>query len=83
MDRVLAVAAHHGHDVLVLGAWGCGVFANDPEAVADWFARLLTGDGPFRGVFRHVVFAVLDRSGDGGNLQPFARCFGGGAAGSA
>jgi uncharacterized protein (TIGR02452 family) len=24
--RVLAIAAAHGHDALVLGAWGCGVF---------------------------------------------------------
>jgi len=27
--RVLTVAAAHGHRSLVLGAWGCGVFAND------------------------------------------------------
>ena len=46
MEKVLALALVHGHEVLVLGAWGCGVFGNDPALVAGWFARLLAGDGP-------------------------------------
>ncbi|MDT0331894.1 TIGR02452 family protein [Nocardiopsis lambiniae] len=56
---VLAVAAHHGVDVLVLGAWGCGVFGNRPEEVAAAFVEHLRGG--FAGVFERVVFAVLDR----------------------
>ncbi|WP_129838533.1 TIGR02452 family protein [Streptomyces sp. RFCAC02] len=59
---VLAAAAHHGHTRLVLGAWGCGVFGNEPAVVAGMFARLLRGE--FAGVFEQVVFAVLDRRGD-------------------
>jgi uncharacterized protein (TIGR02452 family) len=76
MDRLLAVAVRHGHDALVLGAWGCGVFANDPEEVARWFADHLRGHGAYRTAFRKVVFAVLDRTGDGSTLRPFARRFG-------
>jgi uncharacterized protein (TIGR02452 family) len=56
--RVLAVAAAHGHRRLVLGAWGCGVFRNDPDVVAEAFARQLARA---QGHFDHVVFAVLDR----------------------
>ncbi|MEU6641238.1 TIGR02452 family protein [Saccharomonospora sp. NPDC046836] len=59
--KVLTVAHDNGHQRLVLGAWGCGVFGNDPEVVAAAFAELLTGDGPFAHRFTHVVFAVLDR----------------------
>ncbi|MFI7278041.1 TIGR02452 family protein [Streptomyces sp. NPDC049879] len=55
---VLAVAAHHRDTHLVLGAWGCGVFGNDPAEVAEAFAVHLRGD--FAGVFEHVVFAILD-----------------------
>ncbi|GIM92233.1 TIGR02452 family protein [Paractinoplanes toevensis] len=55
--RVLAVAAAHGHRRLVLGAWGCGVFGNDPATVAAAFAAAL-GDSPW---FDEIVFAVLDR----------------------
>ncbi|MBK1784289.1 TIGR02452 family protein [Prauserella cavernicola] len=59
--KVLTVAHHNGHSRLVLGAWGCGVFGNDPRLVATTFAELLAG--PFAGCFSHVVFAVLDHPG--------------------
>ncbi len=45
-ERVIAVAAHHGVRTLVLGAWGCGVFRNDPAHVADAFAAALRTWGP-------------------------------------
>ncbi|RPF44251.1 uncharacterized protein (TIGR02452 family) [Streptomyces sp. Ag109_G2-6] len=59
-ERVLEVAALHGYRALVLGAWGCGVFRNDPAEVAEAFRHLLTGR--FTGTFDRVVFAVLDRN---------------------
>jgi hypothetical protein len=40
-----------------LGAWGGGVFGNDPTVMADAFAAALTRID----YFDHVVFAVLDR----------------------
>jgi len=76
-DFVLRVAASEQHRTLVLGAWGCGVFRNDPTDVADVFASLL-GSPRFQGAFRRVVFAVYDRSEQGVNRRPFERRFGGG-----
>lgn len=70
--QVLAVAAAHGHRTLVLGAWGCGVFRNDPVEVAEVFAAALEESG---GTFERVVFAVWERSGDGPNLQAFRARF--------
>lgn len=67
--KVLAIAAGHGHDVAVLGAWGCGVFKNDPEMVADLFRTALVTR--FAGVFETVVFAVLDHSSDRSIIGPF------------
>jgi uncharacterized protein (TIGR02452 family) len=75
-EKVLSVAVVHQHDVLVLGAWGCGVFGNDPADVARWFAALLTGDGLFCSAFRMVTFAVLDRSPDRAIIRAFERHFG-------
>ncbi|MEU3650850.1 TIGR02452 family protein [Lentzea sp. NPDC034063] len=66
--RVLHVAASHGHRRLVLGAWGCGVFGNDPATVARIFALALR-DNRF---FDHVVFAVLDRQEGAPTLTAFA-----------
>jgi uncharacterized protein (TIGR02452 family) len=78
VERVLDVAALHGHEVLVLGAWGCGVFRNDPRQIAELFQSALAG--PFRGAFTHVVFAVLDSTGDKRALGPFEEVFGAAAA---
>jgi uncharacterized protein (TIGR02452 family) len=58
---VLAVAEDQAVRDLVLGAWGCGVFRNDPEIVADAFGVWLEGPR-FRGSFERVVFAVYDRT---------------------
>jgi uncharacterized protein (TIGR02452 family) len=56
-ERVLRVAAAHGHRTLVLGAWGCGVFRNVPSEVARAFAAALD-EVP---CFDRVVFAIYDR----------------------
>ncbi|MFE7034234.1 TIGR02452 family protein [Streptomyces sp. NPDC057621] len=61
-ERVLETAAAHGYRRLVLGAWGCGVFQNDPAQVASAFVTLLGDGGRFSGTFEHVVFGVLDRT---------------------
>lgn len=66
--RVLRVAAAHGHRRLVLGAWGCGVFGNDPAVVADAFAAALRHVSRFD----KVVFAVLDRTTAATTHQAFA-----------
>jgi putative RNA 2'-phosphotransferase len=73
-EFVLAIAAHHKIDRLVLGAWGAGVFGNDPAQVARIFAELLRG--PFAGVFVEVVFAVLGTRETSANHRAFAETFG-------
>ncbi|RKH67099.1 TIGR02452 family protein [Corallococcus aberystwythensis] len=70
--KVLQVAAHHGHRTLVLGAWGCGAFRNNPRDAADAFASALDA---FPGIFERVVFAVWERGGDGPNLRAFRERF--------
>ncbi|MFE5212504.1 TIGR02452 family protein [Streptomyces sp. NPDC056600] len=60
--RVLETAAAHGYRRLVLGAWGCGVFMNDPAEVAEAFRVPLAPGGSFEGRFAHVVFGILDRT---------------------
>ncbi|MBH1937934.1 TIGR02452 family protein [Streptomyces sp. AV19] len=74
-ERVLQVAAAHGYRQLVLGAWGCGVFRNEPRDVAGAFADHLTGTGRFAGRFGRVVFAVLDRRADSPTRAAFAERF--------
>ncbi|MEU5564809.1 TIGR02452 family protein [Micromonospora musae] len=75
--RVLEVAAAHGHRRIVLGAWGCGVFRNDPATVAGAFAEAL------RAVARFdlVVFAIRDGLAGTPVYRAFAERLPGAAAG--
>jgi uncharacterized protein (TIGR02452 family) len=71
-EFVLRVLAHQRQRVLVLGAWGCGVFRNDPAEVAAVFSRWLHAPA-YLGAFDHVVFAIRDRSRDQATLRAFER----------
>ncbi|WP_128380726.1 TIGR02452 family protein [Streptomyces cavernae] len=73
-ERVLETAASQGYRRLVLGAWGCGVFQNDPAQVAGAFRALLT-EGRFTGHFAEVVFAILDRTRGTTTRAAFERAF--------
>ncbi|MCP2335893.1 TIGR02452 family protein [Actinomadura rupiterrae] len=76
--KVLAAAVAHGHRRIVLGAWGCGVFRNDPSEVAEAFADALRPDGgPFARRFETVVLAVYDTAPGSPRLAPFERAFAG------
>lgn len=56
IEKLLALSLNKKHPALVLGAWGCGVFRNDPEVIAQLFQEALTGK--FANQFQRVVFAV-------------------------
>ena len=56
LDRVLAVAVAGGYEGLVLGAWGCGVFGNDPQFVASTMMKLLTTK--YKNKFKVVSFPL-------------------------
>ncbi|MCC6874212.1 MAG: TIGR02452 family protein [Sandaracinaceae bacterium] len=72
--QVLAIAAAHGHRSLVLGAWGCGAFRNDPTVAAGAFGAWLE-DPRFGGAFDRVVFAVFDKTKELANRIAFERRF--------
>jgi uncharacterized protein (TIGR02452 family) len=65
--RVVQVAAARGHRRLVLGAWGCGVFRNEPSVVAQAFAHALKQTGGFE----RIVFAVYDPIENNPTLEAF------------
>ena len=71
--RVLSIARAFGHATLVLGAWGCGAFANDPARTARDFRQWLETD--FSGAFSEIVFAIADWSPDRRFLGPFQEVF--------
>ncbi len=74
MKLALAVFERQGCRHLILGAYGCGVFRNDPEQIAAWWKELL--EDCFAGVFETIVFAVLDRKAGGKCIAAFEHEFG-------
>jgi uncharacterized protein (TIGR02452 family) len=75
IEKVLSLAVIHGHRRLVLGAWGCGVFENDPAKVAAWFHTHLCCNATFKHAFDTVVFAVRSRTEDKSILRAFVTMF--------
>lgn len=73
ITHVLTVAAHHEADVLVLGAFGCGAFYNDPELVAEAFKQALEG---FENTFKRVEFAIYCADRDTVNYEVFRSILG-------
>ena len=70
--HILSIAAYRGAESLVLGAFGCGVFNNNPETVAKAYK---TAIDVFPKYFDEIEFAVFCRD-DKTNYQKFLKVFG-------
>ena len=66
--KILSAAAANGTEVLILGAFGCGAFRNDPEVVAAAYHQVLP---QFLNHFKTIEFAVYCRPGDNRNYDAF------------
>ena len=71
--HILHIAAAHGAEILILGAFGCGAFRNDPEAVAAAYRDVLAEYGKY---FDEIEFAVYCRGYETGNYDAFRRILG-------
>ena len=68
--HILHIAAACRADALVLGAFGCGAFANDPKTVAEAYRDALRD---YRRYFQYVEFAVYCRPDETANYDAFKR----------
>lgn len=66
--HIMTIAAHHEIDVLILGAFGCGAFMNDPNVVSRAYKKILPD---FDGAFQKIIFAVFCPPGDDNNFVAF------------
>ena len=58
--KVLSIALENNHEAVVLGAWGCGVFQNDPKEVAKYFSEIINYD--FKNRFKEIIFAIYSKN---------------------
>ena len=66
IEFILKIAQDNGVDNLILGAYGCGVFGQDPLEVAKIFKEFLSGKYK---CFNKVIFAIPNK------LEVNYRCF--------
>ena len=53
--HMLTILAHHGAEIFVTGAFGCGAFGNNPAVVAQAYKNILPD---FDGYFKEIIFAI-------------------------
>ena len=70
---VLDIAKREKCRELILGAFGCGVFGNDPKVVASLFKDMLTRE-QYEGCFDKVIFAI-PKSDKNNNYNEFLKVF--------
>jgi len=61
MRKVLALFAEKKNTDIILGAYGCGVFRNDPYTIVKYWKELLY-DENYISYFENIIFAVFDNS---------------------
>ncbi len=71
--KILDAAIDNGANALVLGAFGCGAFRNDPEAVARAYAELME---EYKEAFDEVEFAIFHKGDEIANYETFCRFLG-------
>jgi len=77
---ILRITGKYKHDCLVLGAFGCGAFANPPNHMAELFKDVFL-EKEFISKFKIIVFSIFDdhnsnkHHNPNGNVLPFLEVF--------
>lgn len=72
IEQILKVAIANGVRTLALGAFGCGVFGNDPDKVANIMWTILEIRG-YHEYFEEIIFPMNGTVGD--NVKAFTKVF--------
>jgi len=70
--HMFTVVAHHGAEIFVTGAFGCGAFKNNPDVIAAVYKKVLP---EFEGYFKEIVFAIYCRPNEMHNFEAFRKTF--------
>ena len=70
LKRIMDVAVLNGNEVMILGAFGCGAFANNPEVVAKAAKNVIE---EYKYAFKTIEFAVYCSPRDERNHKIFDR----------
>ena len=69
LSRILDIATSNGVENIILGAFGCGAFRNDPRIVVEASAKVI---GNYLHTLKNIEFAIYSSNGDDTNYREFA-----------
>ena len=69
--KIIQLAAYKGNRILILGAFGCGIFKNDPHQIAKIFYKVLIKE-KMKDYFQFVIFPIYK---DTNNYYTFKNIF--------
>jgi uncharacterized protein (TIGR02452 family) len=55
IQKIFIIPAIHGNDTLILGAWGCDMFRNNPKIIAELFCMLIS---KYKKLYKIICFAI-------------------------
>ena len=70
--HIFTLAASHGDETIILGAFGCGAFRNNPKVVAKAYKDAISN---FKYAFKEIEFAVYCSPWDSVNYEEFKKMF--------
>ena len=74
IKAIIECAVENNVDILILGAFGCGAFGNDPILVSKTFKRILIDEGYYK-FFEKVHFAIFTVGSEEKNINEFNKTF--------
>ena len=74
LKAIIECAVDNNVDNLILGAFGCGAFANDPHLVSKTFKKILIDEEYYK-YFENVHFAIFTALNEAINLNEFKNTF--------
>jgi uncharacterized protein (TIGR02452 family) len=74
MRTMLRVALIKGHDSVVLSAYGCGAFGNDPKLIASLYKDVFA-EPEFAGQFKKIAFGIVNDYNSSVNYSTFRKAF--------
>lgn len=74
IKAIIECAVENNIDILILGAFGCGAFANDPSLIAKTFKKILIDEEYYK-YFEKVHFAIFTTVNETKNIDEFNNIF--------
>ncbi len=74
IKAIIECAVENNIDNLILGAFGCGAFSNDPKLVSKTFKKILIDENYYK-YFENVHFAIFTTLNEKKNLDEFSQTF--------